>query len=150
MVDFTKDYSQIRQSLTKIEHFDKTSLQNILLCCNKQLSSNWGNQSYSQILLISDLGGGLGKNSIKSLINNINGASFDAQSLPLPLPFPSKISVMCLGNDDDAGFKYGKELSTSQSPNIFRHFWSISNHVGRFFYDVRKKNLFCANVYNWR
>lgn len=107
VVEFTKDYSQIRQALTKIEHFDKTCLYNVLYACNKQLSSNWGGQNYSQILLVTDVGIGLAKNSVKSLINNSGTISHEPQ--PLPLPFPSKISVMCLGIDDDTGFKYGNE-----------------------------------------
>ena len=103
-MDFTKDYSQIRQVLTKIEHYDKTCLLNVLAACNKQLSTNWGTQSYSQILFVTDLGVGLGKNSIKSLINS-NGTSNDPP--PLPLPMPSKVSILCIGNEDDPGFKHG-------------------------------------------
>jgi hypothetical protein len=111
LVDFTKDYSLIRQAITKIEHFDKTSIFNVLACCKAALSSNWGNRNYSQVIFITDCGTGIGKNSIKSMINNGNGVSSENNN-PLPFPFPSKISIMCIGNDEDEGFKHG--MSTYQ------------------------------------
>lgn len=55
LVDFTKDYSLIRQELTKIEHFDKTCLYNVLHACNNIMTSNWGNQNFVQILLVREL-----------------------------------------------------------------------------------------------
>jgi hypothetical protein len=85
----------------------------VLFACKKQLASNWGNQNYSQIILVTDVGIGLCKNSIKSLINSSNTSTSStngvvAEANPLPLLFPSKVTVMCLGSDEDVGFKYGK------------------------------------------
>lgn len=103
LVDFTKDYSLIRSALLKLEHYDKTCLQNVLMACSNILTSNWGSQSYAQILMVTDLGIGLGPKSLKNLINGLSG-----ENQPLPLPLQSKFSIMCLGNPvDDAGFKYG-------------------------------------------
>jgi hypothetical protein len=111
LVDFTKDYSLIRAALAKIEHYDKTCLHDVLKACNSLLTSNWGSQSYAQVLMVTDLGIGLGQRSLKNLINSLPG-----ENQPLPLPLQSKISIMCLGNPDDAGFKYGEFL---RSPRDF-------------------------------
>lgn len=68
--------------------------------------SNWGSQSYAQILLISDLGIGLGANSLKHLIG-----SLPSENHPLPFPMQSKLSILGLGNPEDVGFKYGENIS---------------------------------------
>lgn len=105
LVDFTKDYSLIRSALAKIEHYDKTCLHNVLMACSNILTSNWGSQSYAQIVMVTDLGIGLGQKSLKNLISGLDG-----ENQPLPLPLQSKFSILCLGNaDDDVGFKYGKK-----------------------------------------
>lgn len=104
LIDFTKDYSLIRSALAKIEHYDKTCLHNVLMACTNILTSNWGSQSYAQILMVTDLGIGLGSKSLKNLIIGLSG-----ENPPLPLPMQSKFSIMCMGSsDDDPGFKYGK------------------------------------------
>lgn len=103
VVEFTKDYSQIRSALTKIEHFDKTCLRDVLKACNNLLMSNWGSQSFAQVLMISDLGIGLGQHSIKHLINSI-----PIEGQPLPFPMQCKLSILGIGNHDDVGLKIGK------------------------------------------
>jgi Integrator complex subunit 14/von Willebrand factor type A domain len=121
LVDFTKDYSQIKAALSKIEHFDKTCLHNVLLACSNILTSNWGSQSYAQIVMVTDLGIGLGPKSIKNLINGLSG-----ENQPLPFPLPSKFSIMCLGNaDDDPGFKHGMHL--------YQQLLDISKQKGQLF-----------------
>lgn len=49
VVDFTRDYDQIRQALTKIDHFDKTSITQMFRACNNIFSSTWGTQNYCQV-----------------------------------------------------------------------------------------------------
>jgi hypothetical protein len=39
------------------------------------------------------------------------GMSNNHEPHPLPLPMPSKISILCIGNEEDAGFKYGNFLN---------------------------------------
>lgn len=105
LVEFTKDYSLIRAALLKLEHYDKTCLHNVLMACSNILTSNWGSQSYAQIIMVTDVGIGLGPKSLKNLINGLPGN----ENQPLPLPLQSNFSIMCLGNpDDDPGFKYGE------------------------------------------
>lgn len=105
VVEFTKDYAQIRTALTKIEHFDKTCLVDVLSACNNILLSAWGSQSYAQVLLISDLGIGFGVNSLKHLLGTL-----PVDNRPLPFPMQSKLSILGLGNPEDVGFKYGEEF----------------------------------------
>lgn len=88
------------------------------------MSSNWGNQNYAQIMLITDLGTGIGKNSLKNLINGTNLAPHE--TLPLPLGLPSKFSILCLGNpDDDPGFKYGM--------NLYQQLLDVTKQKGQLF-----------------
>lgn len=73
---------------------------------------------------MTDAGTGIGKNSLKSLING-TGIS-PHETLPLPLPLPSKFSVLCLGNsEDDAGFKYGI--------NLYQQLLDVSKQKGQIF-----------------
>lgn len=105
LVDFTKDYSQIRHALKDLKHYDKTSLKNVLEGCSNHLSENWGSHNYSQIIFVTDLGGGLGRTSIKNLTYSILAG---VESHLLPLPMPSKVSFMCIGNvRDDDDFRQG-------------------------------------------
>lgn len=72
---------------------------------------------------MTDAGTGIGKNSLKSLIN---GSISPHETLPLPLSLPSKISVLCLGNsEDDPGFKYGM--------NLYQQLLDISKQKGQLF-----------------
>lgn len=80
------------------------------MACSNIFTSNWGSQSYARILLVSDLGVGLGPKSLK---NFISGLAADNQPLPLPLQNLQSsvfnISIMCMGNsEEDLGFKYGQ------------------------------------------
>lgn len=73
---------------------------------------------------MTDLGTGIGKNSLKNLING-TGIS-PHETLPLPLPLPSKFSVLCLGNaEDDPGFKYGL--------NLYQQLLDVSKQKGQLF-----------------
>uniref|UniRef100_A0A240PLP3 Integrator complex subunit 14 n=1 Tax=Anopheles christyi TaxID=43041 RepID=A0A240PLP3_9DIPT len=71
LVDFTRDYDAIRQALHKIEHYDKTSLENVLVAVNNAFKTHWGSQNYCQIIFITDCGVGMGPSSLKNTIINI-------------------------------------------------------------------------------
>uniref|UniRef100_A0A1Y9HAP9 Integrator complex subunit 14 n=1 Tax=Anopheles farauti TaxID=69004 RepID=A0A1Y9HAP9_9DIPT len=71
VVDFTRDYEAIRQALHKIEHYDKTSLENVLVAVNNAFKAHWGSQNYCQIIFITDCGVGMGPSSLKNTIINI-------------------------------------------------------------------------------
>lgn len=49
IVDFTRDYDVIKQALTKIDHYDKTCIANMLTAVNNILLSNWGSQNFCQV-----------------------------------------------------------------------------------------------------
>ncbi|XP_053672259.1 integrator complex subunit 14 [Anopheles nili] len=71
VVDFTRDYDAIRQALHKIEHYDKTSLENVLVAVNNAFKAHWGSQNYCQIIFVTDCGVGIGPSSLKNTIINI-------------------------------------------------------------------------------
>uniref|UniRef100_A0A2M4BGK3 Integrator complex subunit 14 n=1 Tax=Anopheles marajoara TaxID=58244 RepID=A0A2M4BGK3_9DIPT len=77
VVDFTRDYDSIRQALHKIEHYDKTSVEGVLVAINNAFRTHWGNENYCQIICITDCGVGMGPTSLKNTIINIQ--SYKAQ-----------------------------------------------------------------------
>lgn len=72
---------------------------------------------------MTDLGTGIGKTSLKNLINGSGVAPHE--TLPLPLALPSKFSVMCLGNPDLECFKYGM--------NLYQQLLDVSKQKGQLF-----------------
>uniref|UniRef100_A0A1Y9IW43 Integrator complex subunit 14 n=1 Tax=Anopheles minimus TaxID=112268 RepID=A0A1Y9IW43_9DIPT len=71
VVDFTRDYDSIRNALHKIEHYDKTCLENVLVAVNNAFKAHWGSQNYCQIIFITDCGVGMGPSSLKNTIINL-------------------------------------------------------------------------------
>ncbi|XP_053662332.1 integrator complex subunit 14 [Anopheles marshallii] len=128
VVDFTRDYDSIRNALHKIEHYDKTCLENVLVAVNNAFKAHWGSQNYCQIIFITDCGVGMGPSSLKNTIINLQtykaacasaaaaAATTDgskamvtvgSNSAAIPPPgenqwvgfsYPSKLSFMCLGS----------------------------------------------------
>lgn len=94
VIDFTKNYALIRTALSKLDHYDKTQIHNLLMACSNILTSNWGSQSYAQILMVTDCGTGLGPKSLKNLIiSETAGLSPEASPI-MSLPPQSKFSII--------------------------------------------------------
>lgn len=93
----------------KIEHYDKTAIENVLQAINNILLTNWGSQNFCQVLTITDCGIGLGSTSLKNTIANIQTSKLHhgpATEVPiLPFSYPSKLNFLCLGNLSDSYFK---------------------------------------------
>lgn len=118
IVEFTRDYELIRNALNKLEHYDKTNVENLLLSVNNLFLSTWGNQNYCQLLVVSDCGVGFGKTSINNLIERImeqkekietDGSKVIAatEAVWSGFPYPSKLSFICMGNTSDPAFVHG-------------------------------------------
>ncbi|XP_053690339.1 integrator complex subunit 14 [Sabethes cyaneus] len=120
VVDFTRDYESIRQALHKIEHYDKTSLENVLVAVNNMFKTHWGNHNYCQIIFITDCGVGMGSSSLKNTIINLQNYKQQSSSSGVKVPvsdnhwvgfsYPSKLTFMGLGNVNDTAFKFGTKL----------------------------------------
>ncbi|XP_058460146.1 integrator complex subunit 14 [Malaya genurostris] len=120
VVDFTRDYESIRQALHKIEHYDKTSLESVLVAVNNMFKTHWGNHNYCQIIFLTDCGIGLGPSSLKNTIINLQNYKAQSSSTGVKVPlsenqwvgfsYPSKLTFMCLGNITDTTFKFGTKL----------------------------------------
>lgn len=124
IVDFTRDYESVRQALKKVEHYDKTCVENMLQAVKSMLSTNWGSQNYCQVLVFTDLGIGFGPTSMRLLIETLEK---ETETKPSCLPFSksSKLSFVCLGNPEEAYYQgairlYQKLLDTSgQTGQLF-------------------------------
>lgn len=109
VVGFTRDYEEIRKALVTLEHYDKTSLENVLQGINDILTSTWGVHNYCQVLVISDCGIGMGNSSVLDVVNGLikrKQTNDDSYSW-LPFTSPSRINFCCLGNPVDQQFKKG-------------------------------------------
>lgn len=120
-VDFTRDYDSIRTALAKIEHYDKTCLENMLQAANNILLSNWGSQNYCQVLVFTDGGIGFGATSLPNTIANLKlkntimplqlSSSADGPAAAwIPFSYPCKLSFICIGNPTDSYFQYALKL----------------------------------------
>jgi Mg-chelatase subunit ChlD len=111
VVPFTRDYEQIRLALSKIEHYDKTNLENVLMAIHNIFLSNWGNQNFCQTMLITDGTIGIGPTSLKNIVLNLSAQKQQGNTLAenswLTFPYPCKLSIVCLGNPLDQYFKSG-------------------------------------------
>lgn len=110
MVDFTRDYESIRQALKTVEHYDKTCVENMLQAVKSILSTNWGSQNYSQVLVFTDMGIGFGATSIRALIETYSSEVTDRSKYCLPFSKSSKLSFVCLGNPYETYCKIAVEL----------------------------------------
>lgn len=134
LVDFTRDYDVIKQAIAKIEHYDKTSLENMLHAVKSMLLSSWGSQNQSHVLVFTDCGIGLGPTSIRATIdafrNSGNRPSGDATTaappvMCLPFTFASKLSFVCIGLPGDAYFR--------EAITLYQELLDVSGQNGELF-----------------
>lgn len=114
VIDFTRDYDQIRQAMLKLEHYDKTNIETALQAVNNIIVSNWGSQNFCQVLVFTDCGIGLGSSSLKNAVMNLqlNIKQFSSTGQGdkpwLPFDYPCKLNFLCLGTSNDVYFKKGE------------------------------------------
>lgn len=110
VVGFTRDYEEIRKALTTLEHYDKTSVENVLQGINDILTSTWGTHNFCQVLMVSDCGIGMRSSSVVEVVNGLikRKQTNDDSYNWLPFTCPSRINFCCLGNPNDNGFRNGE------------------------------------------
>lgn len=94
---FTRDYDLIRSKLQNIEEHDKTCIEIALHGVNNVVLAEWGSTTACQVILITDGNPGVGPGSLSDSLNSLNYPR-DANSFPLPFPYPAKLSLVCLTN----------------------------------------------------
>lgn len=105
LVDFTRDVEIIRQTLKKIEHNDKTNFEGALKMASESLSSNWGKQNHSQVLIFSDCGLGFGTSSVRNITARFLTNSGDPGEFDWVDPLHNvKIHIICMGVLSDPYF----------------------------------------------
>lgn len=127
LVDFTRDYDAIRTALTKIEHYDKTCLENMLHAVKNILISNWGSQNQSQVIVFTDCGIGFGQTSIRTTIASLRSGKSDAiqTSMCLPFTFNSKLSFVCIAQPEEAYVR--------QAISLYQELLDVSGQNGELF-----------------
>ncbi|XP_064619116.1 integrator complex subunit 14-like [Lineus longissimus] len=112
-VAFTRDIESVKTALTKVEEYDKTNVMSALAGVNSLVVDEWGASTPCQIILVTDGCTGYGAGSVQHGIQEF--ATFDSRvvgkdehislhrrtDFPLPFPFPSKIQIVCLANQND-------------------------------------------------
>uniref|UniRef100_A0A1B0BLK4 Integrator complex subunit 14 beta-barrel domain-containing protein n=1 Tax=Glossina palpalis gambiensis TaxID=67801 RepID=A0A1B0BLK4_9MUSC len=86
------------------EHGDKLCLLTLMKTVSNILTSNWGTQSQSQVVVFSDCGLGFGKSSIRTFLQNYTGKELDAEFNWLKPLKIVKWNFICLGIQNDGYF----------------------------------------------
>lgn len=106
---FTRDYDSIRAKLQNIEEWDKTCIQSALRGVNNIIMAEWSNTTACQVILITDGNPGVGPMSLGHSLSSLN-ITQDANTFPLPFPFPAKLSIVCIGSQQDPSLQIGLPL----------------------------------------
>lgn len=112
IIDFTRDYEIIKQSLHNIEHYDKANVENVLQAASSMMVTNWGNQNSCQILVFSDCGIGMNATSVEKAYHNmraLTGTPAAAQHWT-SYSNATKISFVCVGDTSDQYFQRSIQL----------------------------------------
>lgn len=105
IVDFTREVELIRLSLRKVEHNDKTNFEGALKLASESLSSNWGKQNHSQVLIFSDCGLGFGSSSIRNITARFLTSVGEPGEYDWVEPLQNvKIHIICMGVYSDPYF----------------------------------------------
>ncbi|XP_039952072.1 integrator complex subunit 14 [Bactrocera tryoni] len=103
-VDFTRDYDIIRQALKKIEPGDKLCLISMLKNVASILSTNWGFQNYSQVVVFTDCGLGFGSTALKGFFHSYVDKENDPQFDWITQLKAVKLNFVCMGVQSDYYF----------------------------------------------
>ncbi|XP_064474266.1 integrator complex subunit 14-like [Ornithodoros turicata] len=95
VVPFTRDFELLKSGLLKVECHDRTNLQIGLEGARQVVLDEWGSSMPCQVILITDGSLGVGSASLHKAHGSL---SANEDSFPLPLPFQSKLHVVCLAN----------------------------------------------------
>lgn len=107
VVNFTRDYEEIRRALTTLEHYDKTCVENVLQGINGILTSTWGTQNHCQVLMVTDCGVGMRNSSVADVVNGLikRKQTMDDSYNWLPFACPTRINFCCLESPAETRFK---------------------------------------------
>lgn len=93
VVPFTRDFELLKSGLLKAETHDRTNIEVGLEGAKQVVLDEWGSSMPCQVLLVTDGSLGAGNGSLRK----VHGShSSTEDSFPLPLPFQSKLHVICL------------------------------------------------------
>ncbi|XP_070542502.1 integrator complex subunit 14-like [Ptychodera flava] len=99
-VPFTRDYNELKNGLLKLDLYDKTKLEVALAEVKSTMIEEWSSTTPCQLVLVTDGRSGVGQGSLRHMLENPK-ASKD-RVLPIPFPFPCKIQVMLICNQNEA------------------------------------------------
>lgn len=135
IVEFTRDYELIRSALKRVQHYDKTNLENMLQTVSNILATNWATQNYCQVLIFTDCGIGFGNTSLRKIISNLSTkqANNDQHDYAwLTFLNSSKLNFICIGQMNDSYFV--------QATQLYQQFLNVSGQKGNLFF-LRSKDM---------
>ncbi|MGH0174318.1 UNVERIFIED_CONTAM: hypothetical protein FKN15_068048 [Acipenser sinensis] len=100
VVPFTRDYNTLQEALSSLEDYDKTCLESALQGVSNIVQQEWGGAFPCQVVLVTDGALGIGKGSLRHSLATLKQRGED-KKFPLPFPFPSKIHIMCIANQEE-------------------------------------------------
>ncbi|XP_033902189.1 integrator complex subunit 14 [Acipenser ruthenus] len=100
VVPFTRDYNTLQEALSSLEDYDKTCLESALQGVSNIVQQEWGGAFPCQVVLVTDGALGIGKGSLRHSLATLKQRGED-KKFPLPFPFPSRIHIMCIANQEE-------------------------------------------------
>ncbi|XP_049546923.1 integrator complex subunit 14 [Anopheles darlingi] len=123
VVDFTRDYDSIRQALHKIEHYDKTNVEGVLVAINNAFRTHWGSENYCQIICITDCGVGMGPTSLKNTIINIQNYKAQCVTAAAAVVAAAAAAATTATSTSSAATAAGDNSTTSGKPHPTENQW---------------------------
>ena len=104
---FSRDYTFLRNSIENIQTNDKTNLLNALKKVCEFINEDWGNDFIYDVIVITDGNALLESAYLKqsSMSGDLGIYEMNQQNWPLPLPFKSRIHIVCMNTLNDPSFQ---------------------------------------------
>lgn len=121
---FSRDYDSLKSCLQNVHTFDKTNLINALCEVRTFINEEWASNHSIHVVIVTD-GNALLQSSFLhknvATLCELDSADADSASWPLPLPFKSRIHIMCMTTAGDPSFQrslsFYREIICRNSPN---------------------------------
>lgn len=159
VVQFTRDFENLKTELMKVDCYDKTDIVRALIGVRDIILEEWGATMPCQIILITDGNIGIGSTSLKYALEKYYSKDVESHDklLPLPFPFPCKLHVVCISDvihqhnvslyqkliDIGGG---GGQVFVPEGQLSFKSVQQIFHKLTEMYYKPFQGNLYCGNL----
>ncbi|XP_052794374.1 integrator complex subunit 14-like [Mya arenaria] len=127
LVPFTRDVDSIKAALSSVGDYSKTCFEPVLASLGSLVVDEFGGSTPTQVILVTDGSTGVGAGSLQQLVEAWEQPEdhTDTVRCPLPFPFKSTLSVVCIANPADPQVK--------KSVNLYERLINLNQKGGEVF-----------------